>query len=139
MTKDKKADDMYEQYGNGFSLSEVGRMFGVTRQSVYIMFKRRGFELRSKRMLPFLMFNELKFSPQSNGYYRKSNGNRELMHRHVWEYFHGKIPDNHDIHHKDFNRSNNMIENLEIYRKDIHARKFNSGQNQYTKKRNESG
>jgi len=139
MTNNKKANEMYEQYKNGFSLSQVAKMFGNTRQSVYSMFKRRGFELRTQKRLPFLIFNGMRFSPQSNGYYRKSKEKRELMHRCVWEHYNGKIPDNYDIHHIDFNRSNNNIKNLEIWKKDEHTRKFSIGKNQYTKKRNESG
>jgi len=40
-------------------------------------------------------------------------GSRRL-HRKVWEYFNGLIPKGMHIHHKDGNRFNNQIENLEL-------------------------
>ena len=43
-------------------------------------------------------------------YYRSS---RKFLHRAVWEFHHGEIPDGHHIHHKDGDRENNAIENLE--------------------------
>ena len=36
------------------------------------------------------------------------------LHRKVWEYYNGTIPKGYHIHHKDDNRSNNQIENLDI-------------------------
>jgi len=35
------------------------------------------------------------------------------MHRHIWEQYHGKIPTGKVIHHKDGNKKNNEISNLE--------------------------
>ena len=45
------------------------------------------------------------------------------MHIAVWEYFNGKIPKTHEIHHKNENTWDNRIENLEIKEKSIHRRK----------------
>lgn len=44
-------------------------------------------------------------------YYQK-NGVR--LHRKVWEHFNGEIPMGYHVHHKDHDRSNNAIENLEL-------------------------
>lgn len=46
------------------------------------------------------------------GYYRSNIG--ELLHRYVWEQEVGKIPDGYQVHHKDQDKSNNSIENLEL-------------------------
>lgn len=40
--------------------------------------------------------------------------NRIRMHKYVWEYYNGKPPAGYDIHHKDHNRFNNDINNLEL-------------------------
>ena len=56
----------------------------------------------------------------SNGYrrvclrsaYKKSNNHN--VHRLVWEAFNGPIPEGLQINHKDENKSNNSLENLEI-------------------------
>ena len=108
-------------------------MYGMTRQSVYCGFKRRGFNLRKLTPLPFQTFGGIKFSLKPSGYYHNSTGNRETMHKYVWEFYNGKIPKGHDIHHIDHNRANNEIENLALYTKSDHARLFNTGKNQYTK------
>lgn len=134
--KDKMAQKMYEEYKKGFSLSEVGKMFNITRQSVYNMFSRRNFKLRTRPELPYQYFDGKKFSIRSNGYYGKTYGNRKLMHRYVWEYYNKrKIPQGYDIHHIDEDRSNNRISNLELIKKDEHARKYGKGENQYTKQK----
>ena len=52
------------------------------------------------------------------GYYfssqRKSQIGSKRLHRIVWQHFNGPIPKGFHIHHKDTNRSNNQIENLEL-------------------------
>ena len=135
--KDELYQQMYEEYIKGFSLSQVGEMFNLTRQSVYAGFKTRKYGLRAKIPLPYQFFNGQKYSLRNTGYYGLTNDDRRLIHRDVWEFHNGKIPPNYDIHHKDDDRSNNRIENLELYTKSEHSRRFNSGKNQYTK--NESG
>ncbi|HSV43134.1 MAG TPA: HNH endonuclease signature motif containing protein, partial [Candidatus Bathyarchaeia archaeon] len=43
------------------------------------------------------------------------------MHRYVWAYHHGPIPDGFSIHHIDKDKSNNSIENLESKQNSEHA------------------
>lgn len=132
----KKTEEMYGLYQQGFSLSEVGKAFGVSRQSVYKRFERRKLKLRTPIPLPFFMFQGKKFSLRANGYYGCTKGyDRRLLHIAVWEAMNGKIPKGHDIHHIDHDKSNNAIENLELYTKSEHARKFSTGNNQHKKKR----
>ncbi|KMO85859.1 hypothetical protein AB840_11315 [Megasphaera cerevisiae DSM 20462] len=53
----------------------------------------------------------------NTGYYLSSklfNGKRKRLHIAVWEYFNGDIPMGYQIHHKDFNKNNNEISNLEL-------------------------
>lgn len=49
------------------------------------------------------------------GYYlcTQIKGNKRL-HRYIWEKYNGKIPDGYHIHHKDHDKSNNDINNLEL-------------------------
>lgn len=126
---------MYNSYRKGYSLSEVGKMFGITRQAVYSGFKCRRYKLRIKKVLPFLVFDNKKFTRRNNGYYGMTYGSRELMHRYVWRKHNGTIPKGYDIHHKDGNRENNDIRNLEIMSKSEHSSRFNTGRNQYSKTR----
>lgn len=52
------------------------------------------------------------------GYYFQKNGVR--LHRVVWEYHNGEIPKGYHIHHKDSDRSNNNINNLELVKAKEH-------------------
>ena len=131
--KNELYKEMYSQYLKGYSLSELGKMFGMTRQSVYSGFNRREFQMRTKKELPFQSFNSKRFTKKNNGYLAKTDGSRDLMHRVVWEFYNGVIPSGHDIHHINKNKEDNRIENLELYTKSEHASKFSSGNNQYKK------
>ena len=52
------------------------------------------------------------------GFYFQHSGKR--LHRAVWKYHNGEIPKGYHIHHKDENRSNNSIENLEMIKGSEH-------------------
>ena len=132
--KDDLYREMYEVYLQGYSLSQVGQMYGMTRQSVHSGFKCRGYKLREKKNLPFLSFMGIRFTLRNNGYYGRTDGDRGLMHRYVWDFHRGQIPKGYDVHHLDHDRTNNRIENLELHTKSEHARKFNCGSNQYAKR-----
>ena len=123
--KDEKAMEMYSLYNQGYSLQQVAAAFGVSRQGVYKMFKIRNWTLRPRRKpLPFVMWGGERFSLGPNGYYRSTitrHKNRTL-HRVVWEHSHGKIPEGHDVHHKDGNPANNDVENLECLPAKAHCR-----------------
>ena len=55
-----------------------------------------------------------------NGYYYTSDNRR--LHRVIWEDFYGqKIPDGMVIHHKDMNRKNNDISNLQLMTSEAHT------------------
>ena len=62
-----------------------------------------------------IVFNGYKFRLSGN-YYRKSSWNQKgpsNLHRAVWEFYNGPIPEGYEIHHKDENGLNNEIDNLE--------------------------
>ena len=61
-------------------------------------------------------FNGIKFyQTDPNDYFRHSvKGTTILMHRYVWEHYNCPIPKGYHIHHKDGNKANNDISNLEL-------------------------
>jgi hypothetical protein len=132
---DEKATAMYELYKEGHSLEKVASAFGCSRQSIYAVFKRRGFTLRSRpEPLPFVIFNGGKYTLRNNGYYGRTDGGRTLLHRDMWEKEHGMIPQNFDVHHKDHDKTHNRIDNFELQPKDDHARLYPSRKNQNTQR-----
>lgn len=65
-------------------------------------------------VLKFQYFNGLKFTrDDKSGYYLNSTI-RKRMHRYVWEYNNGAIPEGHHIHHIDGDKVNNDISNLQL-------------------------
>lgn len=58
------------------------------------------------------------------GYYFQNNGKR--LHRAVWERNNGDIPSGYHIHHKDGDRSNNQLQNLELIYGKNHIQRHSS-------------
>lgn len=63
-------------------------------------------------------FNGVSYYLCGNYYQRKG----VRLHRAVWELHNGNIPCGYDVHHKDENRNNNQIENLELLQRNEHHR-----------------
>lgn len=65
-------------------------------------------------MEKYQYFNGYKFTrDEKTGYYLNSTL-RMRIHRYVWEYYNGKIPDGYHVHHIDGDKSNNDISNLRL-------------------------
>lgn len=61
-----------------------------------------------------LMYNGKKYAQdKKTGYYVCTSGERKRLHVAIWEHEHGMaVPDGCVIHHKDWCKTNNKIENL---------------------------
>lgn len=68
------------------------------------------------------IFNNIEFTRGPKGYYREVGNFKNLMHRYVWEYYNDKIPKGYEIHHIDFDRSNNDISNLQLVSRSEHRK-----------------
>lgn len=69
-----------------------------------------------------IIFDGHKFTKEKKtGYYLKTTKPRTRLHIYVWEYYNGcKVPKGFDIHHKDKNKDNNDISNLECISRSRH-------------------
>ena len=68
-------------------------------------------------------FNGMKFTlDEHSGYYLGTTVPRKRMHVYVWEYYNGPVPQGYHVHHKDGNRANNQIDNLEAIDGRVHEK-----------------
>jgi len=67
-------------------------------------------------------FNGIKFTKDNKTSYYLNSTIRKRLHRFIWEYYFGEIPTGYHIHHKDFNKDNNQIDNLECISKSKHLK-----------------
>ena len=66
------------------------------------------------------VFDNLVFRrDKKTGYYLNAKTHKRL-HVYVWEYYNGEIPKGCEIHHKDFDKSNNEVDNLQLLTKKDH-------------------
>lgn len=68
---------------------------------------------------PIQEFQGVRYYRKPPGYYKADKG--DYLHRDVWRAHHGPIPDGWDVHHKDENRANCEIDNLECMSNSEHA------------------
>lgn len=71
----------------------------------------------------YVEFDGTRFYPDKKGYWIGHPKGRSMpirLHQYVWEYYNGAIPDGYQVHHKDFNRDNNEIDNLQLMTKHDH-------------------
>ena len=67
-------------------------------------------------------FNGVRFvKDDTTGYYLNSSI-RKRLHRYVWEFYNGEIPDGYHIHHTDLDKDNNDISNLELLTAEQHIK-----------------
>lgn len=128
----EKTQQMYDLYCQGLSLAEVASHFGVSRQTVYTRFKRAHRPMRERKpALPFVEYDGCRYTLGVNGYMRRTDGNRQLLHRAIWEREVGPIPEGWEIHHRDHDKTNNTLSNFECLSKEDHARLHAAGCSQF--------
>ena len=68
-------------------------------------------------------FNGIRFTiGPGRKYFSNSNVKPKSMHQYVWSFYNGDIPKGYEVHHKDLNRYNNDISNLELLEKHEHKK-----------------
>lgn len=72
--------------------------------------------------MKYQYFDGLKFTrDEKTGYYLNATI-RKRIHRYVWEYHNGEIPKGYEIHHIDYDKSNNDISNLQLLSQKEHQK-----------------
>jgi hypothetical protein len=76
----------------------------------------------TKEIPKYQYFNGRRYYLTDNlAYYYWDKGYTRQLHRDIWEHYNGPIPKGYHIHHKDHNRLNNDISNLECLSASEHA------------------
>jgi hypothetical protein len=81
------------------------------------------FKLRIKR--EYVTFNGYRYFKDHEGYYIKRKDGRSRLHRDKWEHYRGVIPKGFFIHHKNHNKSDNRLCNLEPMERGEHSKYHN--------------
>ena len=82
------------------------------------------FRPERSRKHPVQEFAGVRFYWKREGYYKADQCAHGgiYMHRFVWMHHNGSIPDGFHVHHKDGNKANNSIENLELLDASAHSK-----------------
>lgn len=107
---------MYAMYASGKSLADVGEAYGVTRQSMYQVFYRRGYEMRSKPKRFLTIVDGIPWTWHDKGGMRGTlpDGRRVLLHHYIWEKANGPVPKGFSIVFVNGNKRDVRIENLHM-------------------------
>ena len=128
----------YALYRTGKSLEHIARAHyhgRFTRQSLYDVFRVRGYKLRDKQLRPARAYKGKVFRQDKYGGYRSRAGGEEVyLHRLLWEEHHGKIPPDFVVVFRDGDRENIVIENLDCLHREEAKKRYNHG-NQFGYKR----
>lgn len=74
-------------------------------------------------MTEYIFFNEKKYSiDKTHGYWRSTDRAHTALHRDIWKFYNGEVPEGYDIHHRDFNPLNNELSNLQCLTHAEHLR-----------------
>jgi len=117
-----RTEEMYILYEEGYSLAQVGKIFGITRQSVYNRFKTKKLKLRAKQLKPYILVDDFKFTINRDGYYECTTVDRLMLHNYNWEKVNGKIQKGYELHHIDLNKINNEVSNLQLLTPSEHTK-----------------
>lgn len=123
---------MFTYYELGLSLSEVGKFFKICRKRIHYFFTSRGLKTRPLIVTEMIEYNGENYTRNNKGYWRKTAGDRELLHRQKWIDKNGAIPQNYQIHHIDEDKDNNELSNFQLLRIDEHSKLHGFKNNQFT-------
>lgn len=126
----------YGLYQCGMSLSQVAPRFNVNRKMLHYFFKKYGLKCRSLKKLPTIReYKGEKYSYSQKNEWRKTKGDRKLLHRQMWEDLNGPLTDSQEIIFLDGNKANVSIENLSVRTISENVKERGFINNQHTKKK----
>jgi hypothetical protein len=104
---------------NGLSKRKIAVQVGVSQGTV--QYHTKGL-LKPRPKNETVIFNGFKYSKHSDGWWQRTTKPRTWLHRDVWEFHNGPIPEGYTINHIDHDRDHNDISNLEMLTYEEHGR-----------------
>lgn len=126
----------HEYYQCGASLSKTANKFGTTRQRLHSYFKRLNLWTRPLKRLPQVSYKGDNYAKSGKcGFYRKTKGDRRMLHHQIYIDNYGEIPLLHAVIFKDGNKENMEPTNLKLESYPEVSSKQINNQNQHTIKK----
>lgn len=118
---------IYADYKKGKTLQEIGKELNCSYVCVRNNFKKLGLKIRTLSEANFLSSKLKKGTHGKTRKMIKINSKRFLLSHYIWSKNNGmlSVPQNCIIHHRDFNRQNNEINNLVMLPKSWHTELHN--------------
>ena len=120
-------DEVAARYRTGESLPELARAYSIGTTTVWRRLRNAGIKMRSCGLPRGFKMSRKPggpFADDGSGYLRTYDreGKPCRIHRGCWEAYWGTVPEGHDVHHRDEDRQNNVIENLALMTQAEHAK-----------------
>lgn len=106
-------DTMYADCCRLNSLAKCGAMHGRTRQAMWDIFTSHGKKLRQRRFHRKVTYKFQTYTPSAkDGYLRRTDGDRQLLHHVIWEEHNGPLPAGYQLKFVNEDIEDVRIENL---------------------------
>lgn len=116
-------EEVKRLYYEWYSCGQIWKILWASRQAIWEKMKNNWIESRKKRILPYIIYDWIKFTANWRGYYRSTEREKHIsLHRYKWTKEVWEIPEWYDVHHKDEDKQNNDISNFECMLKWEHSR-----------------
>ncbi len=134
MSEDELVERILAMYDMGESCHGIGRILEISRKRVSRIIKKAGIQIRPlyNPIAPHRYYNGRKYRKRSwDGYWRATTKPETYLHVDVWEFYHGPLPEDWDVHHENHDKDCNVPWNLKGMTKKAHGKHHH-----YTGKKN---
>jgi hypothetical protein len=110
----KEIKRYHDYYLCGASLGKTATRFGVCRKALHHAFQRLGMATRPLRSRndDTVEVDGFNFTPDKDGYYRRTKAPRIPLHKYLYEKEHGALADGYILKFKDGDKKNYKTDNM---------------------------
>ena len=119
---------VYGKYAAGGNLKTLAEGFFRSKSWLVLQFKKHKLKPAFRSRKEIYLHDGKPYVLDDTGYYRSIKRNGTLLHREIWQMTNGPIPEGHEIHHVNGNKTDNRKENLVMLNKHSHLKKHGVGE-----------